>query len=43
MRHKKCLGEETRFPGVPYLVFPGNVGTPKTLAELITLLGTDVQ
>lgn len=37
------LGEETRFPGVPYLVFPGNVGTPETLAELITLLGTDVQ
>ena len=33
------LGAETRFPGVPYLVFPGNVGADDTLAEVITLLG----
>lgn len=32
------LGEESSFPGVPYIVFPGNVGTTETLAELITLL-----
>ena len=35
------LGAETRFPGVPYLVFPGNVGTDETLADLITLLSGD--
>lgn len=33
------LGAETRFPGMPYLVFPGNVGRDDTLAEIITLLG----
>ena len=32
------LGDESRFPGVPYVIFPGNVGTPKTLADVITLL-----
>jgi uncharacterized protein YgbK (DUF1537 family) len=32
------LGEEARFPGVPYVIFPGNVGTPQTLAEVITML-----
>ena len=32
------LGEESRFPGLPYVVFPGNVGEPETLAEVITLL-----
>jgi uncharacterized protein YgbK (DUF1537 family) len=32
------LGEESRFPGVPYVIFPGNVGTPNTLAEVITML-----
>lgn len=32
------LGEESRFPGLPYVVFPGNVGDPETLAEVITLL-----
>jgi uncharacterized protein YgbK (DUF1537 family) len=29
------LGAESRFPGVPYVVFPGNVGTPQTLRELL--------
>ena len=32
------LGPESSFPGVPYVIFPGNVGTPKTLAEVITML-----
>jgi uncharacterized protein YgbK (DUF1537 family) len=32
------LGPESRFPGVPYVIFPGNVGTPNTLAEIITML-----
>jgi uncharacterized protein YgbK (DUF1537 family) len=32
------LGDESRFPGVPYVIFPGNVGTPKTLADVITML-----
>jgi uncharacterized protein YgbK (DUF1537 family) len=32
------LGPESRFPGLPYVIFPGNVGTPRTLAEVITLL-----
>src|SRR4051812_273973 len=32
------LGPESRFPGVPYIIFPGNVGTPKTLADVITML-----
>jgi uncharacterized protein YgbK (DUF1537 family) len=32
------LGDESRFPGVPYVIFPGNVGTPQTLAEVITML-----
>jgi uncharacterized protein YgbK (DUF1537 family) len=32
------LGEETRFPGLAYVVFPGNVGTPDTLADIVTEL-----
>lgn len=32
------LGPETRFPGLPYVVFPGNVGDPETLAEVVALL-----
>jgi uncharacterized protein YgbK (DUF1537 family) len=32
------LGDESRFPGVPYVIFPGNVGTPRTLADVITML-----
>jgi uncharacterized protein YgbK (DUF1537 family) len=32
------LGAETRFPGLPYVVFPGNVGAGDTLAALIALL-----
>ena len=29
------LGEESRFPGMPYVVFPGNVGDKETLAEIV--------
>lgn len=32
------LGPETRFPGLPYVVFPGNVGGPETLAEVVDQL-----
>lgn len=32
------LGAESRFPDLPYIVFPGNVGTPTTLAEIVMLL-----
>jgi uncharacterized protein YgbK (DUF1537 family) len=32
------LGAESRFPGMPYVVFPGNVGSAETLAELISSL-----
>ena len=29
------LGAESRFPGMPYVVFPGNVGDPETLAAIV--------
>jgi uncharacterized protein YgbK (DUF1537 family) len=29
------LGAESRYPGTPYVVFPGNVGGPETLAEVV--------
>ncbi|WP_339715234.1 four-carbon acid sugar kinase family protein [uncultured Kriegella sp.] len=32
------LGKEAKFPGLPYIVFPGNVGVNSALHELITLL-----
>lgn len=32
------LGPESHFPGLPYVVFPGNVGTASGLTEVITLL-----
>ena len=32
------LGEESRFPGVPYVVFPGNVGDDDSLAKTIHIL-----
>jgi uncharacterized protein YgbK (DUF1537 family) len=28
------LGPESRFPGIPYIIFPGNVGGPNALADL---------
>jgi uncharacterized protein YgbK (DUF1537 family) len=35
------LGPESRFPGLPYVVFPGNVGAPETLAEVVVQLRGD--
>ncbi len=31
-------GAESRWPGVPYIVFPGNVGGPEALAQVVHLL-----
>jgi uncharacterized protein YgbK (DUF1537 family) len=35
------LGSESAYPGLPFIVFPGNVGGPSTLAELIRTLSED--
>lgn len=32
------LGAESRCPGLPYVVFPGNVGSETALAEIVTAL-----
>ena len=32
------LGAEARFPGLAYVVFPGNVGTEASLTEIVTML-----
>lgn len=32
------LGSETRHPGLSYIVFPGNVGGPEALSEIVTAL-----
>jgi uncharacterized protein YgbK (DUF1537 family) len=32
------LGPETRYPGLGYIVFPGNVGGPQALAEVVLAL-----
>lgn len=29
------LGSETKFPGLPYVIFPGNVGGPDALKEVV--------
>jgi uncharacterized protein YgbK (DUF1537 family) len=34
-------GEESKFPGLPYIIFPGNVGDNNALAELYQTLITD--
>lgn len=31
-------GEESRFPGIPYVIFPGNVGEVTTLREAVEIL-----
>ena len=31
-------GEESRFPGIPYVIFPGNVGEDATLREVVEKL-----
>jgi len=33
------LGPESKWPGIPYVVFPGNVGDDFTLAEVVRALG----
>jgi uncharacterized protein YgbK (DUF1537 family) len=35
------LGSETRFPGLGYVVFPGNVGSDSALADLVRQLRTE--
>ena len=32
------LGKESRWPGLPYIVFPGNVGKAETVAEIVNML-----
>jgi hypothetical protein len=32
------LGPESRYPGLPYVVFPGNVGGPESLVEIVVAL-----
>jgi len=32
------LGKDSRFSGIPFVIFPGNVGTPDSLAQVITIL-----
>lgn len=32
------LGPESRFPGLPYVIFPGNVGNDETLKEVVSVL-----
>ena len=34
------LGPETKFPGLPYVVFPGNVGGPESLQDAVQELKT---
>jgi uncharacterized protein YgbK (DUF1537 family) len=33
-----ALGPESRYPGLPYIVFPGNVGGPNALASIVEKL-----
>ncbi len=32
------LGMESRYPGMPYIIFPGNVGKPETLEYVVDML-----
>jgi len=32
------LGPESRFPGLPYIIFPGNVGSDDTLKKVVEIL-----
>jgi uncharacterized protein YgbK (DUF1537 family) len=32
------LGPESKFPGLPYVIFPGNVGGPETLKTVVEIL-----
>lgn len=33
-------GSESKFPGLPYIIFPGNVGTVTSLREIVEMLGS---
>lgn len=33
-------GSESKFTGLPYIIFPGNVGTKTTLKEVVEMLGS---
>ncbi len=35
------VGEETRFPGMAYIVFPGNVGGPSALTDAVARLSSN--
>lgn len=35
------LGNESRFPGLPYIIFPGNVGDDDALAQVMNRLATN--
>ena len=32
------LGPESRYEGMTYIVFPGNVGKPESLAEIVSIM-----
>jgi hypothetical protein len=32
------LGKETKYPGIPYIIYPGNVGTESSLTDIKRLL-----
>ncbi len=32
------LGKESKFPGLPYIIFPGSTGTPETLKQTVEIL-----
>ena len=36
------LGPESKFPGLPYVVFPGNVGNDQALVEIFEKLSTKI-
>ena len=36
-------GEESRFPGIPYIIFPGNVGTADALLRVVEKLERETQ
>jgi uncharacterized protein YgbK (DUF1537 family) len=35
------LGQESRYPGMPYIVFPGNVGGPEALVDIAKALAPE--
>jgi len=37
------LGQESRYPGMPFIVFPGNVGGSQALVEIVKTLSEEVR